>query len=493
MQAGGSQRAHGGLASGTRTLHADFHALHPVLVARHARGGQRGLLRGVRRTLARSLEADSARGGPAHDAAIRVGDGNLRVVEGSGNVNYPVRHDAAFALLLEFFFAFRRRRFSGCYCRVGGRILLLLFWHDLLHSSKYSTNLSRWKSGSKLPHSKKSLALLAQDLLLRRDRAAPRTLAGARVSVRSLAAHRQVPAVPDPAVGLDFDQPADVHLNLLAEIAFHTAFFFDFLAEMVDFIFRQVANLLRVIDIRLGGELLRALLPDAIDRGQPDPKALLRRKIYTCDTCHSILLKKSLSLTLLVLRVDANHPHHAAAVNHLALVTNLFYRCPYFHNPYSSLAELLVTLHNPAARQIVRRKLHRDFVSRQNQDEILAHLAGNVRQDLVLVFQLNAKHRVRQRLDHRGHDFNGVLLGISGVAFLFFLANRSRHSLPCLLHWFKTRSLQLLPRRPGHFFRSRQNPRPVSGNRHRMLKVRRGAAIRRFGHPLLPHANFRAP
>src|SRR6266446_6852759 len=175
------------------------------------------------------------------------------------------------------------------------------------------------------------LALLAQDLLLRRDRAAPRTLAGARVGVRSLPAHRQVPAVPDPAVGLNFDQPADVHLNLLAEIAFYTAFFLDFLAQMVDFIFRQVANLLRVIDIRLGGELLRALLPDAIDRGQPDPKALLRRKIYTCDTCHAILLKKSLSLTLLVLRVDANHPHHAAPVDHLALVTNLFNRCPYFH------------------------------------------------------------------------------------------------------------------------------------------------------------------
>src|SRR5882762_5915743 len=109
-----------------------------------------------------------------------------------------------------------------------------------------------------------NLTLLAQDLLLGRNRAAPRPLAGARVGVRSLAAHRQVPAVPDPAVGLNFDQPADVHLNLLA--------------KMVDFIFRQVANLLRVIDARFFRELLRAFLPDAIDRGQPDPKALLRRK-----------------------------------------------------------------------------------------------------------------------------------------------------------------------------------------------------------------------
>src|SRR6266481_8005303 len=151
--------------------------------------------------------------------------------------------------------------------------------------------LTAEKAGASSRPPKKSLALLAQNLLLGCHRAAPRTLAGARVGVRSLAAHRQVPAVPDPAVGLNFDQPADVHLNLLAEIALHAAFFFDFLAKMVDFIFRQVANLLRVINARFFRELLRAFLPDAIDRGQPDPKALLRRKIYTCDTCHAILLK----------------------------------------------------------------------------------------------------------------------------------------------------------------------------------------------------------
>src|SRR5467141_2628215 len=155
---------------------------------------------------------------------------------------------------------------------------------------KYLKTLTAGKAGASSRTPK--LALLAQNLLLGRHRAAPRTLAGARVGVRSLAAHRQVPAVPDPAIGLNFDQPADVHLNLLAEIAFHAAFFFDFLAKMVDFIFGQVANLLRVIDARFFRELLRALLPDTVDRGQPDPKALLRRKIYTCDTCHAILLTR---------------------------------------------------------------------------------------------------------------------------------------------------------------------------------------------------------
>jgi hypothetical protein len=41
--------------------------------------------------------------------------------------------------------------------------------------------------------------------------------------------------------------------------------------------------------------------------------------------------QSELSLALLVFRVGANHAHHAAPVNYLALVANLFYRCPYFH------------------------------------------------------------------------------------------------------------------------------------------------------------------
>src|SRR6266849_2478381 len=55
----------------------------------------------------------------------------------------------------------------------------------------------------------------------------------------------------------------------------------------------------------------------------------------------------------------------------------------------------------------------------------------------------------------------------------------------------KARRLHLLPRRPGHLFRPRQNPGPVRGDRHGVLEVRRGAAIRRFCHPLVAHPHFR--
>src|ERR1700730_9529663 len=57
---------------------------------------------------------------------------------------------------------------------------------------------------------------------------------------------------------------------------------------------------------------------------------------------------------------------------------------------------LLIPVHDAAARKIVGRKLHCDFVPRENTNKILAHLPGNVRQHLVLVLQLDAKHGVGQ-------------------------------------------------------------------------------------------------
>src|SRR5215469_3339984 len=41
----------------------------------------------------------------------------------------------------------------------------------------------------------------------------------------------------------------------------------------------------------------------------------------------------ALPLPLFMFRVHADHPHHALAMDDLALVTNLLNRCPYLHNP----------------------------------------------------------------------------------------------------------------------------------------------------------------
>src|SRR4029077_8482433 len=137
-------------------------------------------------------------------------------------------------------------------------------------------------------------ALLALNLLLAGNGATARPLPRARIGVRALPTNGKIAAVTNPAIRLNFNQAADVHLDLFAEIALHAAFLLDDVADAVDFVLGQVANLFREIDIGLFGNALRAHLPDAIDRRQPDPKALLRRKINTCDTCHVFLSSQKL-------------------------------------------------------------------------------------------------------------------------------------------------------------------------------------------------------
>src|SRR5262245_50327245 len=71
-------------------------------------------------------------------------------------------------------------------------------------------------------------------------------------------------------------------------------------------------------------------------------------------------------------------------------------------------APLLQTVHNAAARQVVGRQLHQHPVPGQDADEVLAHLARDVGEDLVLVLELDAEHGVRQRLDHGRLDLDGL-------------------------------------------------------------------------------------
>src|SRR5579859_1300717 len=131
VQPRGGERADRGFAAGTGPLYAHFDALHAVLVARDARGRQRGLLRGVRRALARTLEADGAGGRPAHGASVGIGDGDLRVVERRSHVHDTVRDNAALTLLLEFFLALCGRFSWRCAFRRSCRGFWF-FCHDSL-------------------------------------------------------------------------------------------------------------------------------------------------------------------------------------------------------------------------------------------------------------------------------------------------------------------------------------------------------------------------
>jgi hypothetical protein len=128
-----------------------------------------------------------------------------------------------------------------------------------------------------------------------------------------------------------------------------------------------------------------------------------------------------------VLGVFTDHTHDAAPMNDLALHADFLHRCPNFHvslvlaalGDADDGAILLVPVNDPAAREVIRRKLHRDAISRQDADEILAHLSGDVSQHLMLVFELDAEHRVWERLNDSGHYFNGVFLAAVLLRLLF--------------------------------------------------------------------------
>src|SRR5579884_1588792 len=89
---------------------------------------------------------------------------------------------------------------------------------------------------------------LGRSFLLVGNRTLARSLTRARIGVRSLAANRQIATVTETTIRPDFNQPLDVQRNILAEIAFYSAFAFDDLADAVDLFFAEVLDLLVGID-----------------------------------------------------------------------------------------------------------------------------------------------------------------------------------------------------------------------------------------------------
>src|SRR6266498_157364 len=70
----------------------------------------------------------------------------------------------------------------------------------------------------------------------------------------------------------------------------------------------------------------------------------------------------------------------------------------------------LVAVHDPAARQVVRRQLHQHPVPREDPDVVHPHLPRDVSQNVVPVFELHPEHGVGERLGDRSLDLDGVLL-----------------------------------------------------------------------------------
>src|ERR1700682_875087 len=76
----------------------------------------------------------------------------------------------------------------------------------------------------------------------------------------------------------------------------------------------------------------------------------------------------------------------------------------------SRATQLLLPIRDAAARQVVRGQLQLHAIARQDADAELAHLSARVRQDGVLVVQLDAIVPAGQLLADRAFDFDACFL-----------------------------------------------------------------------------------
>src|SRR5262249_23590858 len=131
--------------------------------------------------------------------------------------------------------------------------------------------------------------LLADGALLPGDRK-PRPALRPRVRVRPLAVAREVPPVPVAAVGADLDQPPDVLLDVLAELALDAPLLGDDRPDARDFLLRELLALRLGVHARLAEDDVRARASDAVDVRQSDLHPLVLREVHAGDTSHVLRL-----------------------------------------------------------------------------------------------------------------------------------------------------------------------------------------------------------
>src|SRR5271166_5864210 len=112
----GGEGADGRFAARSGTAHPHVYAAHPM-IASHAGGIRRGLLRGKRRPFTRAAKAERARTLPRQHVATHVRNGHDGVVKRSLNVHQSVGNVLALFLLERLLLAFfLGRRCGACCC-----------------------------------------------------------------------------------------------------------------------------------------------------------------------------------------------------------------------------------------------------------------------------------------------------------------------------------------------------------------------------------------
>ena len=199
--------------------------------------------------------------------------------------------------------------------------------------------------------------------------------------------------MPETAVTSDINEPADVPLDLSAQVTLDQRSAAVeraakavqlFLAEFTD---TRVAGECRLLDYAPGHSWA-----NAINGSQCDLDPLVVRYVHSSDECHVMFLKPKptgqiagrgeLALALLVPSVAAQHAYHSLTTNHLAVGAASLYGCSNFHisepAPDESgmvpvdqtSAGLLEPVSDPATCEVVRGEFHKYAVAPQHPDEI---------------------------------------------------------------------------------------------------------------------------
>src|SRR5690606_24438963 len=161
-----------------------------------------------------------------------------------------------------------------------------------------------------------------------------RTLAGAGVRLRALTADRQAAAMAQAAVTPDLDQALDVHLHFLTQVALDLEIAVDVLPQAIRLILGQIPDPRIGVDADGLQDLPGPGPADAVDVRQRRLDPLFPREVDTRNSSHRYLT--SLTLPLLVLRVDANDTHPPLAADDLSLIAHALDRRTHLHRCASS-------------------------------------------------------------------------------------------------------------------------------------------------------------
>jgi hypothetical protein len=126
--------------------------------------------------------------------------------------------------------------------------------------------------------------------------------------------------MPQTAIGTDVDEALYVHHNFTAESTLNSVIRFDLSSQLVDVLFRERMNSRIGIDPGLFEYLPGRCQADAIYICQANLDPLVSRQIYACYSSHDT----SLTLSLFVTGVLADHSDNATTADDLAVLTALF-------------------------------------------------------------------------------------------------------------------------------------------------------------------------